>query len=124
MSYEIRQGPARELIVDGNELDPAEGSELSYTLSGRSGAIHMSGNSNFYGESNPHPGGFKQDVSLNADMYKKLKAIQTAGRFVSVSITTAGNEVLVGQMGISTDGGLEMANGIVSLEMAGKLDIV
>lgn len=124
MSYDVRQGPARSLIVDGNELDPAEGSELAYTLSGRSGVIHMSGNGNFYGESNPHPGRFKQDVSLNADIYKKLKAIQTAGRFVSVSITTAGNEVIVGQMGVSVDGGLEMANGIVSLEMAGKLDIV
>ncbi len=120
---EILQGVARELIVDGMELDPAEGSELSYTLSGRAGVVHLAGNGKVYGESNPHIGMLKQDVAVNADVYKKLKAIQNAGRFVSVSCSTAGNDLLIGTMAIGNDGGLENVNGIVSLEMHGTLDI-
>ena len=40
----IRQGPAREFLYGGMQLDPAEGSELTYNLSGRSGTVHMAGN--------------------------------------------------------------------------------
>ena len=122
MTNEIRQGPARQLIIDGMELDPAEGSELSYMLSGRAGEIHVAGNGNVYGESNPHIGSLKQDVSVNGDMYKKLKAIQTAGRFVSVSCTTVGNDLLIGTMAVGGDG-LENANGICSLELYGNLSV-
>jgi len=123
MAGEILQGVARELIVDGMELDPAEGSELAYTLSGRAGVVHLAGNGQVYGESNPHIGMIKQDVVVNAETYKKLKAIQNAGRFVPVSCSTAGSDLLIGTMAIGNDGGLENANGIVSLEMHGTLDV-
>ena len=122
MAYEIRQGAARQLIVDGNELDPAEGSELTYRTSGRAGEIHLSGNGNAYGESNPHIGMLSQDVSVNGKIYKKLKAIQNEGRFVSVSCTTAGKELLIGEMAVGGDA-IENANGIVSLELHGKLTV-
>jgi len=117
----IRQGPAREFLFGGMSLDPAEGSELTYNLSGRYGSVHMAGNGEVYSESNPHTGSIKQDISVDADMYKKLKAIQTAGSFLPVSVTTAGNELLTGQMAIGNDAALENANGIVSLELYGTL---
>jgi hypothetical protein len=122
MAGEMRQGTAREFIVDSIELDPAEGTELTYRLSGRAGEIHTAGNGHVYGESNPHAGYVKQDVSVNGDTYAKLKAIQTAGRFVSVSVTTVGNDLLTGQLAIGGDA-LENANGVVSLEMHGALRI-
>ena len=118
----IIQGPCRELIVDSIELDPAEGSELTYATHGYSGPIHMAGNGNVYGELNPHIGYIKQDVAVDPYTYDKLKAIQNSRRFVSVSCTTPGNELLLGQMAIGSDGTIESVNGIVSLELYGKLE--
>jgi hypothetical protein len=56
-------------------------------------------------------------------MYKRLKEIQTAGSYLPLSVTTAGNELLTGEMAIGNDGAIENANGIVSLELYGKLRI-
>ena len=123
MANKIRQGPAREFIYGKMSLDPAEGSELTYNLSGRSGAVHMAGNGQPYSESNPHTGSIKQDVSVDGAMYKALKAIQTNGEFLSVSVTTAGNELLTGVMAIGNDGPIENANGVVSLELHGSLRV-
>ena len=78
----IRQGPAREFLYGGMQLDPAEGSELTYNLSGRSGSVHMAGNGAVYSESNPHPGSVKQDISVDGEMYNRLKTIQSAGSFL------------------------------------------
>ena len=119
----IRQGPAREFLYGGMQLDPAEGSELTYNLSGRSGTVHMAGNGSVYSESNPHPGSIKQDISVDGEMYNRLKAIQSAGSFLPVSVTTAGNDLLTGEMAIGNDGAIENANGVVSLELYGTLRI-
>jgi hypothetical protein len=123
MANKIRQGPAREFLFGGMSLDPAEGSELSYYAQGRSGTIHMAGNGQIYMESNPHPGSIKQDVSVDGETFKKLKDIQSAGSFLPVSVTTPGNELLTGEVGIGNDGPIENANGIVSLELYGKVRI-
>ena len=119
----IRQGPAREFLYGGMQLDPAEGSELTYNLSGRSGTVHMAGNGAVYSESNPHPGSVKQDISVDGEMYNRLKEIQSAGSFLPVSVTTAGNDLLTGEMAIGNDGAIENANGVVSLELYGTLRI-
>lgn len=121
-SGKIIQGPARELIIDSIELDPAEGSELTYATHGYSGPVHIAGNGGVYGEANPHIGYINQDVAVDPDTYQKLKGIQNARRFVSVSCTTPGNELLIGQMAIGNDGAIENVNGIVSLELQGKLE--
>lgn len=123
MANKVRQGPAREFLFGGMSLDPAEGSELSYIADGRSGTVHMAGNGQVYIESNPHPGSIKQDISVDGDTYKKLKAIQSASSFLPVSVTTPGNELLTGEMAIGSDGAIENVNGIVSLELYGKLRI-
>lgn len=124
MAFDIRQGPARELIYDSIQLDPAEGSELTYTTIGYHGPVHVAGNCNVYGESTPHVGYIKQDVSVNPETFKKLKAIQSSRRFAAVSCTTPGNELLVGNMAIGNDGPIENANGVVTLELYGKLELV
>lgn len=116
-------GPARELIYDGMELAPAEGSELSYTLAGYSGAGHIAGNLSTYRESNPHPGAIKQDIIVTADQYKKLKAIQNAGRYAPVVCTNANGDLLIGAMCIGNTDGLENANGTISLELSGNLSV-
>jgi hypothetical protein len=121
MANEVREGGIREVIVDGMELDPADGATATIRLSGRSGAVKISGNGTHYKESNPHAGYISQDVSSTVDQFKRLTDIQTAGRFVSVTATTAGNEILDGNMAISNDDGLERDNGVVSLELSGRL---
>jgi hypothetical protein len=123
MAFDIRVGPAKEFIFDSMELDPAEGSELTYTTIGYHGPVHVSGNGNVYGESQPHVGYVKQDISVNPETFKKLKAIQTARRFAALSVTTPGNDLLIGNMAIGNDGPIENANGVVSLELYGKLEL-
>lgn len=123
MSNRIRSGVAREIIIDGYEYEPAEGAKLTYRLSGRSGPVHIAGNGVTYKESNPVVGHFSQDVSADAAAYKRLKELETSGRFVPVTITTAGNDILDGEMSVSTDGGLDNDDGTVSLEMGGNLDV-
>ena len=117
----IRQGVPREFILDGMNLDPAEGATPTIRLSGRSGATHLSGNGTMYGESNPHPGYLSQDVSCTMEQFKRLSDLQSSGRFVGVTFTTAGNEILDGKMRIANDGAIENVNGICSIELAGEL---
>ena len=119
----VRQGPAREFLYGALNLDPAEGSELTYNTDGYSGPVHMSGNGSTYTEANPHAGSVKQDISVDGEIFEKLKAIQTSRAFLPVSVTTAGNDLLTGEMAIGNDGPIENANGIVSLELYGKLRI-
>jgi len=120
MSEKIRGGVPREIIIDGLEFDPAEGATMTYRLSGRSGPVKMAGNGQVYKESNPHTGHFSQDLSVDAKGFKSLQDLQTSGRFVSATVTTAGNEVIDGKMSVANDGALENNNGVVSLEMAGS----
>lgn len=118
----IRGGTPREIIIDGVEYEPAADSELTYNLSGRSGPVMLAGNGVAYGNSKPHAGGFKQDISVDSAKYAKLAALQSSGRFVTVSLTNAGNDVFYGSLKVNNDGALENANGVVSLEMAGTLE--
>ena len=118
----IRGGVPREIIIDGVEYEPAEGSELTYHLAGYNGPSHLAGNRVHYKESNPHDGGFSQDISVSAAKFKTLSALQTSGRYVTVTLTDAGNNVFSGSLTISNDGALENANGVVSLEMGGGLE--
>ena len=123
MDLGIPMGPARELIYDGMELAPSEGSELAYTLAGYSGAGHIAGNLSTYREPNPHTGSIKQDIIVTGEIYKKLKAIQNSGRSAPVVCTTAGGDLLIGTMMIGNADALENANGTVSLELAGNLSV-
>ena len=116
----IRGGVPREIIIDGIEFEPAEGAQITYRFSGRSGAVKMAGNGVMYSESNPHAGWFSQDISVDVDKAKKISDLQSSGRFVSVTVTTAGNEIIDGKMKVHNDGGLENNNGVISLEMAGQ----
>ena len=118
----VREGPARELIVDGRELDPAAESELTLQYAGFSGAVKMAGNGTAYKGSTPHPGRFAQDVSCDMDTFKFLQDLQSSGRFVLVSVTDAGNNTAQGLCAVHNDGPLELVNGVVSLEMAGQLE--
>ena len=119
---EIRGGVLRQIKIDGKEYEPAEGSEWTYNLSGYGGPSHLAGNRVHYKEQNPHDGGFKQDLSVGPDEFATLSALQSSGRYVTISITDAGSRVFSGRMTIKNDGPLECANGIVSLEMGGNLE--
>ena len=118
----IRMGVPREIIIDGKEYEPAEGEKLNYHLSGYSGPTHLAGNRVHYSEANPHDGGFSQSLSVSADQFKTLSALQTSRRYVTVTITTAGNDVLSGSLSVANDGALECDDGIVALEMGGSLE--
>lgn len=122
MDGEIRGGVLRQIKIDGKEYEPAEGSEWTYNLSGYGGPSHLAGNRVHYKEQNPHDGGFKQDLSVGPDEFATLSALQSSGRYVTISITDAGSRVFSGRMTIKNDGPLECANGIVSLEMGGNLE--
>ena len=123
MDGEIRGGVLRQIKIDGKEYEPAEGSEWTYHLLGYDGPSHLAGNRTHYKEQNPHDGGFSQDLSVGPDEFDTLSALQSSGRYVTVSITNAGSRVYSGKMAISNDGALENANGIVSLEMGGNLEL-
>ena len=118
----IRGGTPREIIIDGTEYEPAADSELTYNVSGRSGPVMLAGNGVAYGNSKPHPASVKQDISVDAEKYAKLCKLQSSGRFVTISLTDAGNNVFYGLVKINNDGALENANGVVSLELAGTLE--
>lgn len=122
MDGEIRGGVLRQIKIDGKEYEPAEGSEWTYNLSGYGGPSHLAGNRVHYKEQNPHDGGFKQDLSVGPDEFATLSALQSSGRYVTISITDAGSRVFSGRMTIKNDGPIECANGIVSLEMGGNLE--
>ena len=122
MEGEIRGGVLRQIKIDGKEYEPAEGSEWTYNLSGYGGPSHLAGNRVHYKEQNPHDGGFKQDLSVGPDEFATLSALQSSGRYVTISITDAGSRVFSGRMTIKNDGPIECANGIVSLEMGGNLE--
>lgn len=122
MDGEIRGGVLRQIKIDGKEYEPAEGSEWTYSLSGYGGPSHLAGNRVHYKEQNPHDGGFKQDLSVGPDEFATLSALQSSGRYVTISITDAGSRVFSGRMTIKNDGPIECANGIVSLEMGGNLE--
>ncbi|MBE3064739.1 MAG: hypothetical protein IMZ69_06940, partial [Spirochaetes bacterium] len=87
------------------------------------GPAKLSGNGVVYAESNPHIGGFNQDISVDAAKFKKLCTLQASGRFVSATVTTAGNEILDCKVKVNNDGAPENNNGVVSLEMAGEVRI-
>lgn len=123
MDGEIRGGVLRQIKIDGKEYEPAEGSEWTYNLSGYGGPSHLAGNRVHYKEQNPHDGGFKQDLSVGPDEFATLSALQSSGRYVTISITDAGSRVFSGRMTIKNDGPIECANGIVSLEMGGNLEL-
>ena len=118
----IRKGVPREIIIDGKEYEPEEGEKLNYRLSGYSGPTHLAGNRTHYSESNPHDGGFSQSLSVSAAQFKELSALQASRRYVTVTITTAGNDVLSGSLAIANDGALECDDGTVALEMGGSLE--
>lgn len=118
----VREGTLRELILDGVEYEPAMDSEPTIILAGRSGETKIAGNGVVYGSSKPGLGGLKTDISCDITKYQKLKALQNSGRFVTVSFTDAGNNVYSGQVNISNADPLEMANGVVSLELGGNIE--
>jgi len=120
-AYSNIQGPLRELIFIGSDLEPAEGANPTIRLSGRSGPSHISGTGTVYGESNPHIGYLSQDVAMDMETFKKISAAQTAGTFGSITVTTVENKILDGKMRISNDGAIELNNGIVTLEFQGNL---
>lgn len=121
MGEMVRSGVPREIVIQGTEYDPAEGATMTYRISGRSGAVHTAGNGGHYKESNPHSGYISQDISVDSQQFKSLSDLQSAGDFVSVTVTTAGNEVLDGFMAVANDEAVENSNGVVTVELAGRL---
>ena len=121
MGNSIRGGVARQVRIDNREYEPAEGTNLTYNESGRSGAVRVAGNGVTYGESNPYAGFFSQDLAVDAEQLTELTKLQTSGRFVPVTVVTPGDETLDGKMKIANEGALQSANGVVSIEMGGTL---
>jgi hypothetical protein len=118
----IRGGVPREIIIKSiGEVDPAEGSQITYWLSGRSGKAKLAGDDVMYSESNPHLGGFTQDISVDASTHKKLCDLQSSGKFDSVTVTLPSGDILDCNVKVDVEGKLDNNNGVVSLEMAGEV---
>ncbi len=124
MSGFIRGGVPRRMKINAIEYDSADGATINYMLSGRSGAVHIAGNDEIYQESNPHLGGFNQDISVSDDKFKILSDAQSAGEKISGLFTTADNKTFRFSGGISNDGALENDNGVVSLEFRGIVEAI
>jgi hypothetical protein len=118
----IRGGVPREINLFNIDLDPAEGETITYMLSGRSGAVHIAGNSQLYQESNPHLGGFNQTVNCDDDDFESLKAAQENGERITGYVTHANGVTYSFEGGIANDGPLENDNGNVALECRGKYE--
>lgn len=118
----IRGGVPREFNFGGLNLHPAEGENLNYSLSGRSGAVHIAGDGDIYQESNPTLGMVKQTISVSDDEFAALVAVQASGEKKSGYFTTAAGVTFNVFGGISNDGPLELDNGTVALEIAGIVE--
>lgn len=123
MAQFIRGGVPREMNLDTvGELTPAEGEQITYMISGRSGPAHIGGNGDIYGESNPHLGGFNQVVSVSDDDFQALSDLQSSNAQVNGYFTTAAGITFNCFGKIANDGALELDNGTVSLEFRGKVE--
>ncbi|MDA3832198.1 MAG: hypothetical protein PF495_02260, partial [Spirochaetales bacterium] len=112
MSMFIRGGVPRDLNFGGMDLHPAEGETITYMLSGRSGPVHIAGDSDIYQESNPALGGVNQTVSVSDDEFKNLVDIQSSGTEQSGYFTTAAGVTFnMLSCGIANDGPIELDNG-------------
>ena len=123
MALFTRGGVPREFNFAGLDLDPAEGENVNYKLSGRSGPVHKAGNGKNYRESNPALGGVNQTVSVSDDEMAALVAAQESGVAQNGYFTTAaGLTFNILNAGITNDGPLELDNGTVALEIGGDVE--
>lgn len=122
MSKFIRGGVPREFNFAGIDLHPAEGETITYMLSGRGGPIHIAGDSDIYGESNPQLGGVNQTVSVSDDEFKTLVDAQASSELQTGYFTTAAGVTFNIFGGIGNDGPLELDNGNVALEIRGNVE--
>lgn len=123
MSLFTRGGVPREFNFAGLDLDPAEGENVTYKLSGRGGMVHKAGNGKNYRESNPLLGGVNQTVSVSDDDFLALIEAQSSGEPLNGYFTTAaGMTYNILNAGITNDGPLELDNGTVALEIGGDVE--
>ena len=123
MAKYIRGGVPREMNISGVDYDPAEGAQIKFMLAGRSGAVHIAGNSEIYQESNPSLGGWDQDLSCDGEQFKTLSDAQAEGDKVSGYFITAAGTSYTFNGGIANDGPLELDNGVCSVEFRGKVEV-
>lgn len=116
----IREGTAKEILIDSLEYDPAEGGTPEFVEDGYAGAVKAAGNKTMYSESNYKPGSFKHDLSCTPEQYHTLAVLQSSRRSVSVAVTDAGGTLWIGKMYVSNTDRITLNNGVVSLEMAGQ----
>ncbi len=118
----IKGGVPREMNIGGNDFDPAEGAQINYMVSGRSGPVHIAGNEKIYRESNPSLGGWNQDLACDSVQFQKLVEIQEAETEGSGYFITAAGIAYTFNGAISNDGPLELNNGVCSVEWRGKVE--
>lgn len=117
----IREGVVRQIIIDGNEFDPAQDSTPVFNMVGRGGEVKLSGNLKVYGASNPFTSFFSNDLSVDEDDFKKLQDLQTSRRDVVVTVTFASGRVASGTAVVSNTDALQNSNGTCTLELRGNM---
>ena len=122
MSSWVRGGVPRDFVLNGREFTPAEGETINYMISGRGGPVHIGGNGAVYKESNPQLGGANQSLACDEDDFEFLVALQESSEQVTGYFTMPSGATFNLFVGISNDGALELDNGVVSLEVRGKVE--
>ena len=122
MSKFVRGGVPRDFNFAALDLHPAEGETVTYMLSGRGGPIHIAGDGDIYGESNPQLGGVNQTFAVSDDEFKALVDVQASSELQTGFFTTAAGVTFNIFGGIANDGPLELDNGTVALEIRGNVE--
>ena len=117
----IRGGSPRDFNLGGYTFSVAEGENAVIKLSGRGGAMHLTGDSLLYKESNPQIGGFNITLSCDNDDFTNLRTLQDSAEIITGYATMPDGTTYTLSGGISNDGALELDNGTVSLEFMGNV---
>lgn len=122
MSTWIKGGVPTDVNIEGINLAPGDGETLTYSLSGRGGAMKMDGNENPYSSSNPQLGGFELGFVVSDDEMIDIRNIQNSQQKLTGYFTTASGITFNFFGGIDSEESLSNEDGIVTIPFKGKVE--
>lgn len=123
MSEFIRGGVPRDINLNGNTFHAAEGEKPTIALSGFGGDVHLAGDGDLYGESNPQIGMFNQSLSCDEDDFAILRELQNSGQKLTGYVTMPSGRTYNLFVKISNTEALTLEDGIVALETKGNVEL-
>ena len=122
MSKFIRGGVPRDFNLGGYDFHPAEGAKAEFALSGFGGDVHLAGDADVYRDYDPQIGGWNQDFSCDNDDFANLRALQSSTEIVTGYATMPDGTTYNLFVAIANTEALKMNDGIVSVELKGKVE--